>query len=373
MMAESGHGIGSAIMHFAHNAGRTLKGNQIVRNSLLLFAGSVIIGALFCIIKQYANAYNCGSVVWDYVSEAGIVILGAFIGLAATLISCIDNLISKKREHKKAIRIFGMTLYFFSLAGLCLLTFFKVKGTIEKKEEEMVEKGRVVRDILMQGREVMQLTKLDKIIPYDIDLDLYMDNNPLDMYYEGVITDKNVENVKAQILMNNLEINKPAGGKSTYYVERTERADFEYETYLFQKQYTNKMQNDSEEWFERRMISLQNSLDEREKAEMECHIPENERPLAAGYKDKGDEYFGKKRQGEAMEAYEESAEWNMKAIYHAAALNDFQEMNRCMSLFKEMGEEVKKLEKIDLDRRNKIETMIKVYEKFVDLINTSVD
>lgn len=67
MMAESRHGIGSAIMHFAHNAGRTLKGNQIVRNSLLLFAGSVIIGALFCIIKQYANAYNCGSVVWDYV------------------------------------------------------------------------------------------------------------------------------------------------------------------------------------------------------------------------------------------------------------------------------------------------------------------
>lgn len=45
----------------------------------------------------------------------------------------------------------------------------------------MVEKGRVVRDILMQGREVMQLTKLDKIIPYEIDLDLYMDNNPLDM------------------------------------------------------------------------------------------------------------------------------------------------------------------------------------------------
>lgn len=69
--------------------------------------------------------------------------------------------------------------------------------------------------------------------------------------------------------MNNLEINKPAGGKSTYYVERTERADFEYETYLFQKQYTNKMQNDSEEWFERRMISLQNSLDEPKKAEME--------------------------------------------------------------------------------------------------------
>lgn len=133
----------------------------------------------------------------------------------------------------------------------------------------MVEKGRVVRDILMQGREVMQLTKLDKIIPYEIDLDLYMDNNPLDMYYEGVITDKNVENVKAQILMNNLEMNKPAGGKSTYYVERTERADFEYETYLFQKQYTNKMQNDSEEWFERRMISLQNSLDEPKKAEME--------------------------------------------------------------------------------------------------------
>lgn len=62
----------------------------------------------------------------------------------------------------------------------------------------------------------------------------------------------------------------------------------------------------------------------------------------------------------------------MKAIYHAAALNDFQEMNRCMSLFKEMGEEVKKLEKIDLDRRNKIETIIKVYEKFVDLINASV-
>lgn len=61
----------------------------------------------------------------------------------------------------------------------------------------------------------------------------------------------------------------------------------------------------------------------------------------------------------------------MKAIYHAAAIGDYEEMNTCMTKFRKLGKEVEKLEKINLSRRNKIMEWIEIYEIFVESVSES--
>ena len=90
--------------------------------------------------------------------------------------------------------------------------------------------------------------------------------------------------------------------------------------------------------------------------------------MANGYKDMGDEYFGREKQNDAIEAYENGVEWYMKAIYHAAAIGDYVEMEKSMELFDKLGKEVEKLDEIDLNRREKIKTLIEVYAIFVDKV-----
>lgn len=58
----------------------------------------------------------------------------------------------------------------------------------------------------------------------------------------------------------------------------------------------------------------------------------------------------------------------MKAIYHAAAIGDYVEMEKSMKLFDKLGKEVEKLDEIDLNRREKIKTLIEVYAIFVDKV-----
>ena len=58
----------------------------------------------------------------------------------------------------------------------------------------------------------------------------------------------------------------------------------------------------------------------------------------------------------------------MKAIYHAAATGDHVEKDKRMKLFDKVGNEVGKLDEIDLNRREKIKTLIEVYAIFVDKV-----
>ena len=74
-------------------------------------------------------------------------------------------------------------------------------------------------------------------------------------------------------------------------------------------------------------------------------------------------------QSDAIVAYEKSAEWYIKAIYHAAAEKDYDEMKRCMEKFEKLGYEVEKLNEIGLDRKENIQKMIEVYKLFTDKIN----
>ena len=207
------------------------------------------------------------------------------------------------------------------------------------------------------------------VVEYKINQDLYMSERPLEDYYVGEILKGNEKNAKAEILLNNLEHNMPAGSRSVNYTKLLETADKEYDTYMYQRNRDKSNSAENETLFLDRMEMLQKSLDKREEAHKEWENPVNERLLASGYRDMGDEYFSRGMQSDAIMAYEKSAEWSMKAIYHAAAKKDYDEMKRCMGLFEKLENEVENLNEIDLDRKEKIQKMMEVYNLFTDKIN----
>ena len=319
---------------------------------------------------------GCGSAFWEYLSNSGVTFASALLGGIVAIAPAIIGAQKFKSQQQRNLTNLIVPIGRFvvgTLSSLCLLTFFNVQGAVEKENEiknQLTQNSSTqMSGIQMSSNNEQASNEFKEIITYNIAKDLYMENRALEDYYSGEITAENSKLVKAKILYNNLEHNKPKGSVSNNYSELLKTADYHYETYKFKKEYANKMNNTSEDWFEDRMESLQESLNVRIEADKECEDPKNERPIATGFRDKGDEYFGRGNQNIAIGAYEKSADWFMTATYYAAAIGDYEEMNTCMTKFKALGEEVQKLNNVDLSRRNRIIELIEVYDIFVGWVN----
>ena len=373
-MAESGREKGSVIVPFNGKEDTT---QETKRNPYVIIIVELIILAvilcLFYLIKKYANKNNCGSEFWIYLANGGSALVSACLSALATVLPFIKGVKRFLSTGWRGFTNLTVPIGMFvvgTLSFLCLFTFFDVRGAVEKESEKKNQltqnSSTQMSSILMSGNNEQESKEVKEVTIYNINQDLHMENRPLEDYYNGEITAENTKSVKAKILYNNLEYNKPNGSTSDDYNKLLETADYQYKTYEFKKDYADEKDNTSEEWFEDRMESLLESLATREEAGKEYESPKNERPIATGYKDKGDEYFGRNDKETAMDAYEQSADWFMKAINHAAAIGDYEEMNTCMTEFRKLGEEVKK---IDSSRRNKITEWIEVYEIFVELVS----
>ena len=377
-MAESRREKGSVIVPFNGEEDTTQKKKWnpyiiIIIIEVIVFA---VILCLFYLIKKYANENDCGSEFWIYLANGGAEIESACFGLFASIlpfIKGIKDFMSKGWQSFTNLIVPIGVFVVGTLSFLCLFTFFDIQGAVEKENERQNQltqsNGTQESSTQMSSNSGQESEEVKEIVKYNINQDLYMKNRPLEDYFSGEITIENYKLVKAEILYNNLEDNKPEGSASDNYRELLETADYHYETYKFKKEYADRMKNNSEEWFNDRIESLQESLDVRGEAEKECESPENERPIATGFRDKGDEYFGRGNQNMAMDAYEQSSDGFMKAIYHAAAIGDYEEMNASMELFRKLGVEVQKLDRIGLDRKNQITEWIEVYGIFVERVN----
>ena len=380
-MAESVHGTGSAISNSCNSRGRTKypknsrryykKRSHAKRWIKKIIAIGIIIVVFLVfmnLIRKYAVSNNCGSAFWNFVSNTGVQIVfgGGFFD------AIISLGLAYLRDKKNILEVFWgffLGILVVILAFVCFFTYSGVEGAIIQKKEAKVEKeindadsGSVVQPD--RGSQSAQKTT----VAYVINDDLYMDDKPLEDYYTGEITEKDEEVVRAEILLNNLEKNLPVENQLENYDELLLTADMEYKTYLYQRELTKGTKEDNDILFSDRIEMLQKSLDKRKEAGKQCEDPQNEHPLANGYKDMGDEYFGRKKQNDAMEAYENGAEWYMKAIYHAAATGDYDEMEESIELFEKLGEEVEKLGEIDPGRKKKIKKLIEVYAIFVDKV-----
>lgn len=365
---------------------RNQKYDKIAKNKEILFrlsrhkkkvsiiAVEIIINIFFGLgllaIINYADNNNCKSVVLHFIADSMSQIF--FCEVIIPVIVAFCKSIKKKRIELYLWLCVTLGVMIFALLVLCVMGYVKVEAAISEiqetqKNEKIVEKEN---NSVWSGNEVPIATIED--IYYRIDNDPYMDKILWEEYC-GEDYVQHLYTIKAQVLYNNLEQNKPEGNSSMNYNNLLETADGQYESYLFQKKYAEERGDENDILFSDRIDDLQRSLDNRESADGECENPVNERCLAAGYKDKGDEYFGRKSQNEAITAYEKSAEWCMKSIYHAAAEEDYQEMQKCMELLRKLNVEVGKLNEISQTRRERINEMFEVYECFVDMVINAQD
>lgn len=377
VMVESAHGTGSANLNYGNKKGKI--GNKKQKSTQNNFSKKrfkiVFIEVILCVIfvlafivtYQYAEQNGHSEVFWEDISDYGIQILsGSFFDILVSVIVACEK---EKKIDRIVFCQFFMGIMAVMLLLVWLFAFFKIKGDIEQKEPETVdfeEDGEA--EGIVDSDESLQRTQ-KTVVEYKVNQDLYMSERSLKDYYAGKISKENEKNVKAEILLNNLEYNMPTGSESVNYTKLSETADMEYDTYMYQRNRDIRDNPENETLFFDRIETLQKSLDKREEAHKEWENPLNERLLANGYRDMGDEYFGREMQSDAIVAYEKSAEWYMKAIYHAAAKKNYDEMKKCMGLFEKLGNEAEKLNEIDLDRKEKIQKMIEVYNLFTDKIN----
>lgn len=266
-----------------------------------------------------------------------------------------DCVVKKNKEEIDYFFLLCFLFLFIDLGIFDLCSYAKVKAEVLERKEE-----KALNDFNVQSVQEVQIV----VISYYVNQDPFMNKIPLEQYYGKAVVEEKREEIMVEILCNNLENNIPKGNKSENFTKYQEIADAEYDTYLYEKD--RDVDSDMEELLNDRLERLQRSLDNRKKANAEYETPDNERPIAAGYRDKGDEYFGQGDQEQAYEAYEESAEWYMKAIYHAIVVEDEDEIIVCMRDFKKMGKEVEKLDQISDDRKKVISMMISVYQKTID-------
>lgn len=378
-MVESAHGTGSANSNYGNKKGRVGNKKQkstqnnifkkrfnkkqiwIVSIEFILCVITVLV--VFIVTYQYADKNGCSGVFWDYISDCGIQILGGgFLDIF------VSSIVAYVKEKKMVFWQFFIGIMAGILLFGCFFTFFKIKGAIAQEVKTIYwGNDEEAKDIVNADESLQHIQKT--VVEYKINQDLYMSERSLKDYYVGEISKGNEKNVMAEILLNNLEYNMPAGSRSENYTILLETADSEYDTYMYQRNHDKGKSTENETLFLDRIEMLQKSLDKREEAHKEWENPSNERLLASGYRDMGDEYFSRGMQSDAIVAYEKSAEWYMKAIYHAAAEKDYDEMKRCMEKFEKLGYEVEKLNEIDLDRKEKILKMIEVYNLFTNKIN----
>lgn len=398
-MAESRHGTDSAISAFSGGKGGINKPTKSKKEDekqkgiqddtsnmrysktkkqkmvIIIIIEFILCIAFLCImwgIERYANRNKCDSVFWNYISD-----LGAQIVCGSIADVVLSHILAYVNEKKIGGNIFwqlflGITAVL--LAFICFFTYSKIKGAINQQEEELEiqERNRVMAETAMQSGESLQSNQRTVVV-YEINQDLYMNNRPLEDYYVGKISEGNESVVRAEILLRNLDNNIPVGSMSENYNKLLETANKEYDTYMYQRNRDKDSETENDELFSDRIDMLQKSLNNREEANKEYESPENERLLANGYKDMGDEYFGKGRQSDAIIAYEQGTGWYMKAIYHAAAMCDYDEMEKCMELFIKLEKEVEKLNEIDSNRKEKIKMSVEVYGIFVDKISENVE
>lgn len=331
---------------------------------------NILLSLVLFVIINYAQNNNCRSAILNYIADSVSQIFFCDIVLPA-IVTVFKSIISKKFEWYWWLCV-TLGCMIFVLLALCVVGYIKVEAAISEVQETQGVKNIVTKenDPVQAGNEVSILTIED--IHYRINDDLYMDKIVWQEYC-GEDDGQNLYEIKAQVLYNNLEQNKPKGNISKNYNWLLETADGQYVTYLFQKEYAEENGDENDILFSDRINDLQSSLDNRESADEEFESPSNERCLAAGYKDKGDEYFGRKNQNEAILAFEKSAEWCMKSIYHAAAMEDYQEMQTCMELFKKLNVEASKLNEISPTRIERISEMVEVYESFVNMVINAQD
>lgn len=338
--------------------------NRIVKGIVIRVILCVGLGVFFYAIYTYASRNNCKNIVWNYLSEYGVMFVGGdiFVLLIEIFFKCKRF---GKENRKYAFVYIFLEVTVVAVSLLFLFILFKVKATVTAVDENVAiaETGTITSDSQMSPNE--PTVQYKDIVKYKVDEDPFMDSRPLSDYCGRGIIDEDKVEIKAGILLNNMDSNKPEGSRTEIYNGLLEAADGEYSTYLFQREYAEAAGDNNAILYTDRIEMLQRALDNREEAEREYNTSENERLLATGYRDMGDEFFGRGRQKEAMSAYEKSAEWFMNAVYHAAAMGDYDEMQKSMQLFEKLGKEVEKLDEINSDRKERIMTMIEVYRTFM--------
>lgn len=376
-MVESGRKKDSTIIDFdekgrkpqrqkkENNGCKKKKGHK--RNTSCIIIGFVV-GILFVIVVYLTIKYNCADDILAWIADKIIELLagGVLVEFAVVYIGFkVDQNNGEDITIVSKAIAGGILIIFLFLFGLLI----KVSSIVAENELHTKTVDVANTENSSENNELSQKA----ITSYVLEQDIYMDKYPLEMYYGKPVSDEERVDVMVEILLRDLEQNRHNENKSSNYVQQTEIADAEYNAYLYIRNMEEEIENKNVKKciFDDSVEMLKKSLERRENADKECKTVENERPLAAGYKEMGDMYVQKGMQNEAIDAYESSSINYIKVIYYAAVQGNIDEVDECMRQFEKLGDEVKKLDEISVERRDNITQMILVYRKFKERYTSS--
>lgn len=308
---------------------------------LLEYLGVNILLAVF----SYARSQNTISAFWEsIVKYTEIIILGYFT------INALNRIFQNKIPHKKKTSRFFIfsSIFIILLFTISFYALANIEMRINQKSEERTTKSSIVKNNIRNFS-----------YDYDIETDPFIEKNSLSYYLGATNCKQTIINSKITIIQNSLQKNSLDENISKTYIKYTEIADFDYNTYLYQKSLDSN--RDYQILFDRRIEALKRCIYERESANRECKTITNMQLIASAYKDLADEYVEIENQDDAFLYYEEAATWCIKSCYYALQ-EEYMKYDNCMKVFRNIDCEQKKLTAIGNKRKKRISEMLLVYE-----------
>ena len=298
-------------------AEREKKLNKIYKCLCLFVISILVIIVTVAMYSLYTWSLNINeeSTFWEFWSDQLTAIIMAIV---AAIIS-ETFIIIKFKKILPAIIVTIVLILIFEFG-----CFMSVKASDSKKPTAVtIEESKPPQYLLKQ---------------YNFDDDPFLDQ--LNEYCgEDKIAEEETQEKMADIIVKDMQNKKHDISKEQpdEYVNNVNIAIGRYDTYLYQYN-RDKMKKGSEIPFfkEDRLNDLENAINSRITADQHFENSENRRLVSIYYKDKGDEYSRNSNVKEALECYEKSAIWDMKAFYSAVNEKNSNKINKIMEDYKKV-------------------------------------
>lgn len=338
-------------------------------------AAVVVLGITSCI---YAYNNKVGDIWWTYFGEIfqewGV---GVFSGEGLLALLCKWNPLKEKNIDvgggvKYFVIVIFITIFLTILGGI-----MKIKGEIEaRKTEENNSLFEEEKHVELEPEETENPQSIYQKKQYMLSDDYFVED--LTAYYgveKGSISKEEQLNKKVNLIYEDIKMLEKQKEVDTEipkeYLIDINRADAQYETYVFQRDRDWYEESDFIKRQEWRLGDLAEAKKYRLEADIEYKDASNLRLVASYCLDEGDEYMRcsqmakdesikQDKKGCAERAYREGAEMCMEAIYIAAQENDEVMMNTILD------DTFSKIEQAAEDAS--VSEMYLVYQKVVEML-----
>lgn len=311
-------------------------------------------------LSAWSEGLNKGGEYLDFIAEN---MMNAVM-LIAEILSLLGTVFFVCKKENKFACVAVTAAVFVMLYGL-LAAKMKVDASVAS-DKELFRASIENAAYALNAVNMQEILQLRQYIPED---DIFMES--LEQYRripEDSISREERLEIMAEIILSYLKSQNSdtsAGKFPNSYEENVLSANIKYEAFLWYKERGEQPENNSiKDMIDASgLTDLCEAIEYRVKADNAHPDAENRRLAAVYYIDEGDLRQNEGETGEAAVCYENAAEWAIKSIVSAAAVNDVEAMEEAWNVLDSAADLLEAIEESDESENvRKVTTIREAYE-----------